>query len=331
MRFLKSLILLTILTTTICAGTKIKFATLAPEGSTWMNVMKNMAKSIEDSTNGDLKFKIYPGGVQGDERDVLRKMRIGQVHSAGFTGVGLGEILPEVRILDVPFLFDNYDEVDYVADKLFDHFSNKFEEKGYILLGWAEVGFVYVFTNSPVNSIKDMNGIKMWMWEGDPIAEAAFTSMDISPIPLSITDVLTSLQTNLINGVYVSPLGCTVLQWHTKVKYMLELQLANSNGAVLITKKQFLKLSPEQQNILKFFSHKYLRQLTQLSREDNQKSLDLIQKSGIQFTQITDKKQLEDFDTAGEKARRSLVGKLYDQQFLTQVEGYLIDYRKSLK
>ncbi len=331
MRFLKSLILLTILTTTICAGTKIKFATLAPEGSTWMNVMKNMAKSIEDSTNGDLKFKIYPGGVQGDERDVLRKMRIGQVHSAGFTGVGLGEILPEVRILDVPFLFDNYDEVDHVADKLFDHFSNKFEEKGYILLGWAEVGFVYVFTNSPVNSIKDMNGIKMWMWEGDPIAEAAFTSMDISPIPLSITDVLTSLQTNLINGVYVSPLGCTVLQWHTKVKYMLELQLANSNGAVLITKKQFSKLSPEQQNILKFFSQKYLRQLTQLSREDNQKSLDLIQKSGIQFTQITDKKQLEDFDNAGEKARRSLVGKLYDQQFLTQVEGYLIDYRKSLK
>ena len=141
----------------------------ATESST---ILKDLAKSIEDSTNGDLKFKIYPGGVQGDEKDVLRKMRIGQVHSAGFTGVGLGEILPEVRILDVPFLFNNYDEVDYVADKLFDHFSKKFEEKGYILLGWAEVGFVYVFTNTPVNDIKDMNGVKMWMWEGDPIAEA---------------------------------------------------------------------------------------------------------------------------------------------------------------
>ncbi len=154
MRLSKIIILLIIVTFTINAATKIKFATVATEGSTWMKVMHELAKAVEDSTNGEVKFKIYPGAVQGDEKDVLRKMRIGQVHSAGFTGVGLGEILPEIRIMDVPFLFNNYEEVDYVSEKLSDHFAQKFEEKGYILLGWAEVGFVYVFTNTPVNDIK---------------------------------------------------------------------------------------------------------------------------------------------------------------------------------
>jgi len=329
MRLAKIIILLITVTFTINATTKIKFATVATEGSTWMKVMHKLAKAVEDSTNGDVKFKIYPGAVQGDEKDVLRKMRIGQIHSAGFTGVGLGEILPEVRIMDAPFLFNTYEEVDYVSNKLSDHFAQKFEEKGYILLGWAEVGFVYVFTNTPVNDIKDMNGVKMWMWEGDPIAEAAFTSMDISPIPLSLTDVLTSLQTNLINGVYISPLACTALQWHTKVKYMLELPLADSNGAILITKKQFLKLTPEQQNILKYFSTKYLKQLNQLSREDNAKSLELIKKAGIQFTNITNENQLKSFSEAGKKARQSLVGKLFDQEFLTRVENYILDFRNS--
>jgi len=329
MRISIILILIILLSISINAGTKIKFATVATEGSTWMKVMHEMAKAVEDSTAGEIKFKIYPGAVQGDEKDVLRKMRIGQVHSAGFTGVGLGEILPEIRIMDAPFLFNNYEEVDYVSNKLSDHFAQKFEEKGYILLGWAEVGFVYVFTNTPVNDIKDMNGVKMWMWEGDPIAEAAFTSMDISPIPLSLTDVLTSLQTNLINGVYISPLACTALQWHTKVKYMLELPLADSNGAVLITKKQFSKLTPEQQNILKYFSAKYLRQLTRLSREDNEKSLELIKKAGIKFTNITDENQLKSFSEAGKEARQSLVGKLFDQEFLTQVENYVLDFRNN--
>lgn len=309
------------------AGTKIKFATLAPDGSTWMNVMKDYAKAVKDATNGEIKFKIYPGGVSGDEKDVLRKMRIGQLHSAGFTGVGLGEILPEVRILDAPFLFNSYEEVDYVSSRLFDYFSEKFEKKGYVLLGWAEVGFVYVMTNQPVKSLADMSGVKMWMWEGDPIAKATFSSINISPIPLSITDVLTSLQTNLIDGVYVSPLGCVALQWHTKVKYLLDLPLADSNGAVLITKKQFNKLDAEQQATLLKLSKEYFGKLTQMSREDNAKSLDLIKEAGIQFTEINDPAALGSFKKTGKQARQALVGKLYDQALLDRVEGMLTEFR----
>ncbi len=316
-----------IVTVSLQAGVKIKFATLAPEGSTWMNVMKDYAKAVKDATNGEVSFKIYAGGVSGDEKDVLRKMRIGQLHSAGFTGVGLGEILPEVRILDSPFLFKSYEEVDYVTSRLFDYFAQKFEQKGYVLLGWAEVGFVYVFTNKPVRSLNDMNGIKMWMWEGDPIAVQTFSAMNVSPIPLSITDVLTSLQTNLINGIYASPLACVALQWHTKIKYVLDLPLADSNGAVLISKKRFNKLSPENQQKLKKLSWEYFGKLTRLSREDNAKSLELIKEAGIQFTNITDTAEIAGFNASGKKARQALVGKLYDQELLDRVEGMLTEFR----
>lgn len=313
----------------VLGQTKIRFATVAPEGSTWMKVMKEYAKAVEDATNNEIEFKIYPGQVAGDEKDVLRKIRIGQLDSGGFTGVGLGEILPEVRIMDAPFLFKSYEEVDYVADQFFDYFSKKFEEKGFILLGWAEVGFVYVFTNKPINVIEDMNGVKMWMWEGDPIAEATFKAFNISAIPLSITDVLTSLQTNLINGVYISPYACTVVQWHTRVKYMLDLPLADSNGAVLISKKKFNKLSDSQKEALRRLSKEYFGQLTQLSRKDNAESLELLKETGISFTSIDDKNKIDSFFESGKKARRDLIGKLYDEDFLFKVEGLLDKYRAS--
>jgi TRAP-type C4-dicarboxylate transport system substrate-binding protein len=307
--------------------TKIRFATVAPEGSTWMKVMHEYTKAVEDATNNEIEFKVYPGQVAGDEKDVLRKIRIGQLDSGGFTGVGLGEILPEVRIMDSPFLFKSYEEVDYIANKFFDYFSKKFEEKGFILLGWAEVGFVYVFTNKPITALEDMNGVKMWMWEGDPIAEATFRAFKISPIPLSITDVLTSLQTNLINGVYISPYACTVVQWHTKVKYMLDLPLADSNGAILISKKKFYKLSASQQDILRKLSREYFGQLTLMSRKDNKESLELLKETGIIFTTINDQNIIDSFYKAGKQARRDLIGKLYDEDFLLKVEGMLDKYR----
>ncbi len=125
--------------------TYIKFATLAPEGSSWMKQMRLLSKEISKQTDGEVALKFYPGGVSGDEKDVIRKMRIGQLHAAGFTGVGLGEILPEVRILDLPFLFNNDAEVRNVYEKMNPYFSKRFEDKGYVLIGWVPVGWIHFF------------------------------------------------------------------------------------------------------------------------------------------------------------------------------------------
>ncbi len=323
------ILLISILVTfSIAFGQKytIKFATLAPEGSTWMKVMEEMNTEISKLTDGNVKFKIYPGGIQGDEKDVLRKIRLGQLHSAGFTGVGLGEILPEARIMDSPFLFRSYEEVDYVTKKYYDEFSRKFEEQGFVLLGWTEVGFVYVYANKPLTSLQDLKGTKMWMWEGDPVAEATFNALGVSPIPLSITDVLTSLQTNLLEAVYTSPLACVTLQWYTRVKYMINEPLANASGVVVITKKMFDKMPQEYQDILREQGRAYMQKLVELSRKDNKESIELMKKNGITLVDIP-AENLKQFRQAGEKARQNLVGKLYSQELLTDVEQTLTEFR----
>lgn len=305
----------------------IKFASLAPEGTTWLNVMREYDAAVRKESGGRLGFKIYPGGVQGEDKDVLRKIRIGQLHSGGFTGVGLGEIAPKLRILDAPFLFDNYDEVDHLYTTMENEFAKAYEENNFVLLGWAEVGFVYVFTNTPVRSPSDMNGVKMWMWEGDPIAEATFKAFGIRPIPLSVVDVLTSLQTGLINGAYTSPLAAIALQWHTRVKYIMGLPLADASGAVVVSKKMYDALPKDLQEILLRNGRTYMSKLTRLSREENAQALEALKKEGLQFVDVTSSKAKGEYVAAGKKARQSLVGKLYDQAFLDRVEKAVADFR----
>ena len=305
----------------------IKFATLAPEGSTWMNVMKEYDAAIRKESGGRMGFKIYPGGVQGDEKSILRKIRVGQLHSGGFTGVGMGEIAPKVRILDAPFLVRNEDEVDMLYKEYSKELEQAFEEGGYVLLGWAEVGFVHVFTSGPIRKTEDLKGLKMWTWEGDPIAETAFRTLGINPIPLSFTDVMTSLQTGLIDAFYTTPYVAIALQWYTRVKYMVDVPLADAAGSVLISKKYYDQLPKDLQEILLRNGRLYISKLTQLSRKDNKDSITELKKRGITILTANEKDLLE-YIEVGTRSRRALVGKLFSEEFLNRVEKSVVDYRK---
>jgi TRAP-type C4-dicarboxylate transport system substrate-binding protein len=313
------------------AGSVIKFATLAPEGSAWMRVMKEWNQEITEKSKGGLSFKIYSGGVSGDEKDVVKKVRLGQLQAGGFTGVGLGEIAPKVRLLDAPFLFENVDEIDHVTRTFKKEWDEAFDKGGYVLLGWAEVGFVYLFTNKPVVKLTELKGIKMWIWEGDPIAESLFRSINVSPIPLSITDVMTSLQTGMIDGVYSSPLGMLALQWFTKTKFMYDYKLANASGAVLVSKTFFNALPKDQQALLLATGEKHMRRLTEMSREENRSSLAALKKSGVQIVEPRSPEDAQQYAAAGVKARASLVGRLYDQTLLDRVTQSLEQFRKAHK
>ncbi len=302
---------------------KIKFSTLAPEGSSWMKQMHRLEKEVESATQGSVKFKFYPGGVSGDEKDVIRKMRIGQVHAAGFTGVGLGEILPEVRVLDLPFLFHNDREVEYVYEKMTDYFSKKFEEKGYILLGWVPVGWIHFFSKDKVITLSDLKNSKAWMWEGDPLVQKTYEELNVSPHPLSITDVLLSLQTGIIDTVYASPVGALALQWFTKVKYMSELQMGNATGAVLMTKRIYKKLNAEQKEKVKAVSKKYLKELVNKIQEDNDQAIAVMKNNGLKISELPSEDERKQFLLVGEKIRGKLTGKLYDKALLDQVLTHL--------
>lgn len=304
----------------------IKFATLAPDGTTWVNAMKTFASDVETKTEGRVKFKTYAGGTQGDEKDVVRKIRLGQLQAAGITGVGIGEIAPAIRLLDTPFLFKNSAEIDYIYDTMDAEFRKVFEEKDYVLLGWAEVGIVTIFSNSPITKKEDFKNVKMWIWEGDPTAEAAFTALGIKPIPLSITDVMSSLQTGMINAVYASPLSAMAMQWNSKMKYMLSLPLTTSAGAVVISKKTFDELSKEDQEILLASGKKHFRDLTIQSRKDNDESLQILAKS-LTITNPENSNAVKEFEAAGDEARQNLTEKLYSKELMNKVQNKLKEYR----
>jgi TRAP-type C4-dicarboxylate transport system substrate-binding protein len=308
----------------------IKFATLAPEGSTWIKIMRDYDKAVREQSGGRLGFKIYAGGVAGDEKDVIRKIRLGQYHSGGFTGVGIGEAAKNVRILDAPFLVKNTDEIDFITSTFEPQFKQSLEEGGLVLLGWAEVGFVYIYSDRPVYSPEDLKNSKTWMWEGDPIAQAVFQAIGVSPIQLSITDVMQSLQTGMINTVYNSPLGLVALQWFTRVKYMMGEPLAISSGAVLVSKKMFDTLPKDLQDILITNGQKYFRELTLASRKENAEAIETLKKKGIEVT-MPPKNVSAQFEATGVQARQLLIDKLFSRQFLNDVESALSTYRKEHK
>ena len=304
----------------------IKFATLAPEGSTWINVMKEYDAAVRKESGGRLGFRMYPGGVAGDEKDVVRKIRLGQLHSAGVTGFGIGEIAKSARVLDAPFLFKNTAEIDHIVEQFDGELRKEFENNGFVLLGWAEVGSVYIISKTPIAKINDLRNIKMWEWEGDPVADITFKTIGINPIQLSITDVVTSLQTGLISGAYASPLAIVSLQWNSATNYLMDYPLTNASGAVVVVKREFDKMPADLQQILLKNGKIFMRKLTEQSRKDNVKSLETLKKNKMIFVK-PDANEVKSYNEIGMKARKGLVGKLYSEDLLNRVEKSLAEFR----
>jgi TRAP-type transport system periplasmic protein len=306
----------------------IKFATLAPEGSSWMKQMRQLALEVSEKTQGQVKFKFYPGGVSGDEKDVIRKIRIGQLHSAGFTGVGLGDILPEVRVLDLPFLFETSEEVAYVYNAMNEYFMRAFEEKGYVLLGWVPVGWVHFFSVPKIESIEDLRLSRPWLWAGDPLVESAYQAMDVNPVPLALPDILMSLQTGMVDVVYGSPQGTLALQWFSRVKYMTSFRMGYATGGVLISKRKFNQLPEDVQSVLKSTAKNHLNKLMKIIQSENMESIQIMKENGVTLTPELSKNAKSDFLQAGVKAREQLTGKLFSNELLKKVESFIAEARK---
>jgi TRAP-type C4-dicarboxylate transport system substrate-binding protein len=306
----------------------LKTATLAPEGSTWMTLMRELDERVRAETGGEVGFKFYPGGIQGDERMVLRKMRSGQLQGAGFTGNGLGVIAPSLRVLEAPFLLETEAEIDAVYDELGGEFENALEEGGHVLLGWAEVGFVHLFTKSPVRSLEDIRKTKMWIWEGDPLPEAFFEEAGVAPVSLAITDVYTSLQTGLIDGVYCSPYGAVVLQWHTQVGAMSAAPITHAIGAVVVSKRAWSRISEESRAKIRTIATDVFARLKEASRRENRQAIESIREAGVEIVPVPPETMAE-FRAIGARAAERNVGRLYSQELLDRVKATVARFRES--
>lgn len=296
----------------------VKAALITPEGSAWTNMLNEMALEVRRETGGEVDFKIYAGGVSGDELDVIRKMQANRIHAAGLSGVGLGVLLPEIRILEAPLLYENYDRVDEVKKNLFSEFAVGLEKKGYILLGFAEAGFVYIFSKKDLSDPGELTRIKMWSWKGDPVAENFLNLLGVKTYPLHLADVNTGLETGMIDSFYSPPLAAVAFQWHIKIRYLLNYPIVNSTGALVMKKDVFDRISPQNQEILKDLAGKYCDKLIQVTRRDNQEALAVMKQAGIIFV-LPGKEQIDAFKESAKKSYAQNMPGLYSQDLLDRV------------
>jgi|GEM_PF-59922 len=264
-----------------------KVAYLAPEGSIWANRFLDFAAEVEKATNGEVGFKVYPGGVMGDDRAVYRKMRIGQLQGGGMTMIGMGEVVPDFRVMGIPFLFDSYDEVDRVAAGLWPRLEEAFAAKDLELLALSEVGFLYALSAKPVTTIEGLRQAKSWIPEGDPISRLYLETLGVHATPLSIPDVLTSLQTGMIDTVFNSFYGAIVLQWFTATKFVTDLPFAYSYGAFALDRKSFSQLSAEQAALVKKSARQHFTALVADTRASNEEALRTLQANGLTVVAAT--------------------------------------------
>lgn len=306
----------------------IKFATLAPKDSTWMKNFEAMRQEIRSKTDGAIQFHMYPGGVQGDEIDVIRKMRSGLLHAGAMTATGLGEIQKGVLIFQLPRMFKTYSELDYVRDLLYEDIDKAFMDAGYVLLGVGDVGFYYMFSNEPIRTIKDLQSgsVRMWARVSARSALDFYERAEIPIVPGEATEVMAALYSGRVNAVTTSPYLVIALQWHDKFKYMTDFPINVGVGAIVITKEKFEQFTPDQQKIMREVTNKYQRNIIQQIRADNERSIEALQKkAGIKVVEFEEE---EAWDTLAVETHKALVGEIYSQAFLDKINALLQEYRE---
>jgi TRAP-type C4-dicarboxylate transport system substrate-binding protein len=307
---------------------ELKFATLAPDGTTWVKLLQEWADTVRQESNGRLVFKIYPGGVQGDEPDVLKKIRFGQLHGGAFTGYGIGHIWSPARILEMPFLFNDINEIDYVRERMMPDIEQGYRDNGYELLGWMEVGYVYFFSREPIAKFDDLRQRRIWYWQGDPLGKAFFDASGLAPVPLSIIDVYTSLSTGMIDTVYAPPLGAIALQWFAKTAYITNVPMANGIGSLVVSRKFFRDLPQDLQKLLKRTGAETGAKLVAATRKDNEESLRLLVERGMVLVEGADDLKSGRIHAISDQATHTLMESGYlPSATVDRVQEWLREYR----
>jgi len=223
----------------------IKFGTLAPDGSPWHIIARDMAESWKAASGGEIDVRIYPGGVAGDDPDVVRKIRIGQLQMAGLTGIGLMQILPEIGALQMPLLLTDAEELNYVRDRISPELEMMLEARGFKLLAWADVGWVHFFTQQPVTHPDDLRPLKLWISTGDAAYMEAWQDAGYNPVPLPVTEIYTGLQSGLIETVTTTPLAALSFQHFSLAGHMTNLKYAPFVGALVISTQAWDQISDD--------------------------------------------------------------------------------------
>jgi len=304
---LLALSLLTVNSPAVQAKT-IKIATISPEGTYWMKQMRAGAKEIKEKTQGRVKFKFYPGGVMGNDDNVLRKVRIGQLHGGAVTIGSLSQSTPDTTIYGLPFLFSSLDDAAAIRKTSDPMLNKKIEESGFVCLGIAQGGFTYLMSKQQINSLDDLKQQKSWVPEKSDVGLSVYSYVGVTPISLPLSDVLTGLQTGLINTIITSPIGALALQWHTHVEYVVDLPLNYLAAMMVVDKKVFDELSEEDKVIVREIMGNVYKRIDEQNRVDNNAAREALIKQGVKFVKLSDVEK-EEWDKLGISVTNDMIQK----------------------
>lgn len=281
------------LNSSVVLAKTIKIATLSPDGTFWMKQMRVGAKEIKEKTDGRVKFKFYPGGVMGNDENVLRKIRIGQLHGGAVTIGTIAQSVPDVSLYGLPYLFSSLDDAAEIRKVTDPMLSAEIEKSGFVNFGFAQGGFSYLMSKDPIRSLDDLRQRKSWIPEKSDVGLAIYRYVGVGPISLPLSDVLTGLQTGLIDTIVTSPIGALALQWHTHIRYVTDQPINYLAAMMIIDKKAFDKLSKEDQAIVREVMGKVYKTIDAQNKLDNIAAREALINQGVEFIKLSDEDKQE--------------------------------------
>lgn len=306
----------------------LKIATIAPDGTQWMQELRKGGDEIAQRTAGRVTVKYYPGGVMGSDRVVLRKIRAGQLQGGALTGGALAEISPVAHLYSLPMLFRSYDELDYVRARMDKKIEQGLEANGFVTFGITDGGFAYIMSNTPIRGIADLKSQKIWVPEGDDLARSMFETLGAASVPLPLTDVLTGLQTGLVTMVGSTSSGAIAMQWHTQVKYLVDVPTMYIYGAMAVDKKFFDGLDKADQAVVREVMGRVYATMNRQARVDDKAALEALRKQGIQFTTLPPDDVAKLRTAADQTARRLTSLGVVPAELVNELHGYQDAFRR---
>ena len=311
------------------AQIQIKIATLAPQNSEWAEKFHKGSIEIQERTENRVKLKFYWGGAQGNAKKILQKIKIRQLHGGTFSPTDFQEVYPDLNIYGLPFLFKDFDEVDYVRDRVDDQLEKGFKNLGFNTYGFAGGGFAYILSNEPIREYEDLKNKKIWLPQGDLISYEAMRSLNLLPVPLPMTDVLTGLQTGLIDIVAIPPVVALALQWHTKISYITRVPVLYAMGFLAIDSKIINRINTDDQKVLYEVINRIYSEVDSNSQQDSENAYEALSKIGIQEIQFDGDEYQKLTDLLEEPTKKMANDGFYSLELFNEIKMYIDDFRNS--
>jgi TRAP-type transport system periplasmic protein len=308
--------------------TVIRLGTLVPKGSRWEQILQQMGDEWKKASGGKIELKIYPGGEQGDEPEMVQKLRIKELQAVALSGAGLSGIDPDVSALQVPMMLSSYEEVDYVRDHIADRLEKGLAQRGFIVLNWGDAGWIHFFTKQPASTPDQIRRMKLCVLQGDTSTFQLYKINGFLPVSLAATDILTGLQTGLIDAFQAPPLVALSNQWFGGAKNMLDIPFAQLVGATVISKDVWDKIPAPVQKQMMASARTAGVALREEIRKSEAGAVPLMQQFGLNVVHA-DPKAVGEWRALAEGIWPKLRGSAVPPDLFDEVKRLRDDYRKT--